>query len=80
MLNLFNRKQRTAQTNTLDNLIKTAQIEMLKKRLTESDYKVIKCQECALAEKPLPYDVEKLHEERQAIRDKINELQGGVNV
>ena len=77
MTNLFNRNRKATQTSTLDTFKAKAQIEILKNRLTESDYKVIKCQECILTGKPLPYDVEELHEERQAIRDRINELQVG---
>ena len=80
MKKLFNRNRQATQTNGLDTLMAKAQIEILKNRLTDSDYKVIKCQECALAGKPLPYDVEELHRERQAIRNKINELQGGVDI
>ena len=78
MTNLFNRKQIETQTNTIDSLMKTAQIEMLKKRLTDSDYKVIKCQECVLAGIPLPYNIDELHNERQTIRDQINKLQAQI--
>ena len=54
----------------------SAKIKMLKKQLAESDYKIIKCMECQLAGEDLPYDIEKLHIERQAIRDEINLLEG----
>ena len=50
-------------------------IAELQKQLTESDYKIIKCYEYSLAGVDLPYNIEDLHKERQAIRDKINELQ-----
>lgn len=50
-------------------------IEELKTKLSESDYKVIKCSEYALAEQAAPYDIAELHNERQAIRDEINELE-----
>ncbi len=76
-MNLFNRKQRTTQTNALDILKTKMQIEVLKERLAESDYQVIKCYEFALTGKDLPYDVSALNKERQAIRDRINELQAG---
>ena len=53
-----------------------AEVEELKMQLAESDYKVIKIAECVACGLPLPYDVEALHSERQAIRDRINLLEG----
>ena len=50
-------------------------IAELKKQLSATDYKVIKCAECQFLGEELPYDVEALHAERQAIRDEINELE-----
>ena len=43
--------------------------------ITASDYKVIKCYEAQLVGEPLPYDKNAIHADRQAIRDRINELQ-----
>ena len=51
------------------------EIERLKSELQESDYKVIKCAEALTIGAEMPYDVESLHKERQALRDKINELE-----
>lgn len=51
------------------------QIADLKQLLSESDYKVTKCYECSLVDEILPYDIEELHKERQAIRDEINRLE-----
>ena len=51
------------------------EIERLKSELQESDYKVIKCAEAMAVGAEMPYDVESLHKERQALRDKINELE-----
>lgn len=51
------------------------QIGELKQRLSESDYKVTKCYECSLVGETLPYDIQALHDERQAIRDEINHLE-----
>lgn len=51
------------------------QILTLKEELSATDYKVIKCAEAQLLGLPLPYDVEALHAERQALRNKINELE-----
>ena len=53
-------------------------IESLKSELQESDYKVIKCAEAMAVGADMPYDVESLHNERQALRDKINELESEV--
>lgn len=50
-------------------------ISGLKEQLEQSDYKIIKCSECQLAGLDLPYDIEALHEERQALRDEINRLE-----
>lgn len=50
-------------------------IESLKSELQESDYKVIKCAEAICLNVELPYDVASLHNERQALRDKINKLE-----
>ena len=55
---------------------RAAEVENLKMQLADSDYKVIKIAECAACGLPMPYDAEALHSERQAIRDRINELEG----
>ena len=49
-------------------------IEPLKEQLNATDYKIIKCVEYQLAGEELPYDIKLLHQERQALRNKINEL------
>lgn len=54
------------------------QIAQLKEELSSTDYKIIKCSEASLVGEELPYDVQALHAERQALRDKINELEGGA--
>ena len=51
------------------------EIERLKSELQESDYKVIKCAEAMAVGVEMPYDMTALHKERQALRDKINELE-----
>ena len=53
-------------------------IESLKSELQDSDYKVIKCAEAMAVGAEMPYDMESLHKERQALRDKINELESEV--
>ena len=57
-----------------DNGLLLSEIERLKSELQESDYKVIKCAEATAVGAEMPYDVESLHNERQALRDKINKL------
>lgn len=76
-MNPFNKKQRTVQTNALDVLKAQLQIKALEEKLMQSDYKIIKCYEYALSNRELPYNAEELYRERQAIRDRINELQAG---
>ena len=43
--------------------------------LTNTDYQIIKCFECSMLGEEIPYDINELHNSRQAIRDKINELE-----
>ena len=54
------------------------EIERLKSELQESDYKVIKCAEALTIGAEMPYNMTALHKERQALRDKINELESEV--
>ena len=61
-----------------DNGLLLSEIERLKSELQESDYKVIKCAEAMAVCAEMPYDMESLHKERQALRDKINELESEV--
>lgn len=51
------------------------EIATLQKELDNTDYKIIKCSEYQLAGLELPYNIAELHEKRQTLRDKINELQ-----
>ncbi len=51
------------------------EIERLKQQLEDTDYKIIKCYEYSLVGEHLPYDVKALHGERQALRDRIAELE-----
>jgi hypothetical protein len=54
------------------------EIASLKAELASTDYKIIKCSEAQLVGEELPYDIATLHAERQALRDRINELEGGA--
>lgn len=55
------------------------EIERLKSELQDSDYKVIKCAEAICLNAELPYNMTELHKERQALRDKINELEKAMS-
>ena len=61
-----------------DNGLLLSEIERLKSELQDSDYKVIKCAEALTIGAEMPYDVASLHTVRQALRDKINELESEV--
>ena len=51
------------------------EIERLKSELQDSDYKITKIAEAMSIGAELPYDSQALHKERQALRDKINQLE-----
>lgn len=54
------------------------EIGRIKKALSDDDYKIIKCYEASLLGKSLPYDLLSLHLERQAARDRVNELEAVI--
>ena len=58
---------------------KSEEIERIKSELQESDYKVIKCAEAMAVGAEMPYNMTALHKERQALRDKINELEKSMS-
>jgi len=47
----------------------------LKDLLAQGDYKIIKCAEAQLTNEPMPYDIEALVAERNAMRAEINQLE-----
>ena len=51
------------------------EIGLLKSELSATDYKIIKCSEASLLGEELPYSVSELHATRQALRDRINQLE-----
>lgn len=51
------------------------EIERIKSELQDSDYKVIKCAEAICLNEEFPYNMTALHKERQALRDRINQLE-----
>lgn len=54
------------------------EIESLKAELSSTDYQIIKCSEYQLQGLEMPYDLAALHATRQALRDRINELEAGM--
>lgn len=54
------------------------EIRNLECDLTASDYKVIKYTEYVSAQKTPPYDINEIYAERQAKRDRINELRAAL--
>ena len=55
-------------------------IDELKASLTSNDsvigdYRITKCYEASLIGLDMPYDIEKLHQQRQSVRDEINKLE-----
>lgn len=52
------------------------EIDRLKKVLSDSDYIVIKSYEATMIGQPVEYNMGEIHISRQAIRDKINKLEG----
>ena len=62
-----------------DNGLLLSEIDRLKSELQDSDYKVIKCAEAMCLNAELPYNMTELHNERKALRDKINELEKTLN-
>lgn len=53
-------------------------IKAFEEKLANSDYKIIKCYEYSLAGLDLPYDIQALHAEREAIREEIRKLEEKV--
>lgn len=76
---LFNTQESDAEEYKISIDEKQANIQMeierLKSELQDSDYKVIKCAEAMTIGAELPYDAQALHKERQALRDRINQLE-----
>lgn len=56
------------------------EIWSLKEELAAEDYKIIKCYEAQLMNKPMPYDFASLIEGRDAMRDRINALEELLNI
>lgn len=58
-----------------EEVAKQREASRLRRSLSTTDYKVIKCMEAYLCGEALPYDIEALHAERNAQRSEINRLE-----
>lgn len=65
--------EKTLHTNMKE--VVGEKITSLKQQLANTDYKVVKNMESQMAMEDLPYEPNALHNERQVLRDKINELE-----
>ena len=54
------------------------QIDKWKEQLAATDYQIIKCGEYQLAGREVPYDIARLHAQRQVLRDQINALEASA--
>lgn len=52
-----------------------AVLTLTKQQLADGDYRIIKCYEYQMTGLELPYDIVRLHTEKQQIRDKIAQLE-----
>lgn len=59
----------------LEQEIRNLEAKLLSVSSDIGDWKVAKCMEYQAAGLEMPYDINKLHEERQAVRDRINKIQ-----
>lgn len=57
---------------------KDEEIARLKQELSSTDYQIIKCSEYQLQGLKAPYNIAALHTTRQALRDRINELEAKI--
>lgn len=63
------------RANELETKIGCLRCDLSSHASAVGDWKVIKCYEAKLKGEELPYDLDKLLADRQAIRDQINALQ-----
>ena len=71
MLDLLNNDFLNMNAKTREIVADIRALKAYEKDLTDSDYKIIKCYEYSLAGLEMPYDIEKLHMEREKLREKI---------
>jgi Txe/YoeB family toxin of Txe-Axe toxin-antitoxin module len=60
---------------TLNKIAKKQKILELIQELSKDDYKIIKCYEAQLSNNPMPYNIDRLIKQREAIRNQISTLE-----
>lgn len=74
MMNEANQKR----VNELEQKVRDLQSQLTCSSSPIGDWKVAKCMEYQTVGLDAPYDVEELHNARQAVRDQINEIQAEI--
>lgn len=59
----------------LEQEIRNLQAELGSQASEIGDWKIVKCMECQALGLGIPYNLEELHTKRQAVRDKIAEIE-----
>lgn len=60
---------------TLESNVRSLKSQLSSSASSIGDWKVIKCYEAVLQNKELPYDINELMSQRQAVRDEINRIE-----
>lgn len=68
------------ETKDFEKQDKISELNILKKQLNSTDYKVIKCYEAQLLNENMPYNLQELLSQRQAWRDQINQLEFEISM
>lgn len=75
MFDLLNNDFFNMNTKTRELVADIKTLKACELDLQESDYKIIKCYEYFLVGLDLPYDIEALHSEREALREEIRKIE-----
>lgn len=67
--------ENTNKRAELEQEIRNLESQLLSVASDIGDWKVAKCMEYQAAGLDMPYDINELHAKRQAVRDRINEIQ-----
>ena len=62
----------------LEQEISNLQYDLISPVSPIGDWKIAKYQEYSLIQRTVPYDINELHEKRQTVRDRINELRAEI--
>lgn len=63
------------ETQELEQKIRNLEADLSSTASEIGDWKIAKCMEYQVNGLEIPYNIEDLHQRRQAVRDKINQLQ-----